>query len=366
MISRMHTNRLSTLLISPLLLSSLLFSSLLFLGGCKGDQNPITANEQPSFHAAEYSQESYDKKHLISAFVNTVDQANIGFQTSGRLAKQLIQIGDHVEKGAPLLTLYNPQLEPQIADIKARVEANDAASNQVQLELDRNKSLEKIQAVSANRIDQLSNQLKQLQAENKSLQAQLATAENMFKETTLSAPFAGEVADILKKPGTMVSAGEPVLQLNGADLLEAPVYLPAKLIKGIQKNDAVTVIHRNIEMIGTIKEISRSAQPNSQLYKILVELPQNSDLQAGEKIEVTLLEPIRNIYKLPLSSVIDNGINEPYIFTIIDQTVIPKRIQIIDFYNDSVLLDIINEKQTLTVVTLGQSALSPQQKLTQP
>src|SRR5690606_371313 len=257
-------------------------------------------------------------------------------------------------------------LEPQIADISARIEANDAASNQVQLELERNQSLEKIQAVSANRIDQLSNQLKQLQAEHKSLQAQLTTAQNIYQETTLVAPFAGVVADILKKPGTRVALGEPVLQLNGIRLLEAPVYLPAKLIKNIQKNDELTVIHKHNEMTGRVKEISRSAQPSSQLYKILVELPDNSALQAGEKIEVTVLEPIHNIYKLPLSTVIDNGINEPYVFAVIEDTVVPKNIKIIDFYGASVLLDIINEEQTLTVVTAGQSALSPQQKLTQP
>ncbi|KAA3640464.1 MAG: efflux RND transporter periplasmic adaptor subunit, partial [Proteobacteria bacterium] len=227
-------------------------------------------------------------------------------------------------------------------------------------ELQRNQTLSGIQAVSQNQLDRLTSQVAQLQAHNTTLKAQLQEAENNFHESTLTAPFPGEVADILVKPGAIVAAGQPVIVLSGSEIFEAPVYVSNGLLKHLRLNQQLTATMGPQSFTVTVKEISRSANPASQLFKILLSLPPELNVLAGQKITISIHEPIENIYQLPVSAVIDDGINEPYLYSLSNGEIQHIPVRVVDFYQNHIWVTMAQKMGELTVVTDGQSGLSPQ------
>ena len=339
---------------------------LVLLSGCDKDKNNQTTGQDDPVVNEEISPKTYQKQHLISAFVQSQEQAQLAFQVSGRLSDQWVEIGQQVKLGDNLLSLYNPVLQPQIDRIEAQITANQAELIQTQSELQRNQSLSDIQAISQNQLDRLQSQVSQLLSKQDSLNAQLKAAKNNFNESTLTAPFSGEVADILIKPGTMVQAGQAVITLSGSHAFEAPLFLSNDLIRHLAVNQILGAFVKQQKFQVTVKEISRSANPASQLFKVLVSLPVEIDLLSGQKIEVIIPEPIKNIYQLPVSAVIDDGINEPYVYSVDNNQVQHTPVQVIDFYQNRIWVRIDRKSETLTVITDGQSSLTPPQKQIKP
>ena len=347
-----------------------IFSVLLagvMLSACQNDINSNQTADDAPITSADYSPRTVLKQHKISAFVQPVEYAQLAFQVSGRISQQHVDIGQQVNKGEALLEVYNPGLAPQIEHIQGQLEANQADLTQTRAELKRNQSLSDIQAISQNQLDRLDSRVKQLKSQQEALNAQLKAAKNNFKETTLSAPFAGDVADILVKPGTMVKAGQAVIELSGTNIFEAPLFISNELLKHLQHNQNLTAHHDSATFTVSVKEISRSANPASQLFKVLVSLPPETGILAGEKIEVSIPEPIKNVYQLPVSAVIDDGINEPYIYVLESDQVKHKAVQIIGFYDNQIRVRIDQPQNTaITVISEGQSTLTPPGKNPQP
>lgn len=340
---------------------------LLSLTACQ-DAVQISQNENDSaYTSAEFSPTNHQKNHTVSAFVVAVEQARLAFQVSGRLSFQHVEIGQQVEKEDALMTLYNPELAPQIDRIKGQIAANQADLDQIRAELERNQSLSAIQAISQNELDRLSSRAEQLQSQQSALNAQLKAATNTLNETTLSAPFSGEVADILVKPGTLVEAGQPVIELSGSQWFEAPLYVSRELLDHLQLKQEL-IAHSGAKTFHVIvKEISRSANPVSQLYKVVVSLPNQTAVLTGQKIVVTIPETRSEVFALPVSAVIDDGINEPYVYVLQSDQLKHRPVEVIEFNRNTIWVFMDNPAgQPVTVVTAGQSSLTPPNQSDQP
>jgi len=273
-------------------------------------------------------------------------------------------IRDRVEPGQPLFKVGNPSLEPQIQQFESQIAAIDATLVQNSAEVERVKNLKKTNAISQNELDRLTNQQDNLQATRKSLEAQLEQAQSLYDETLLKAPFAGNVAEIYKEAGEVISPGQVVLLVGGVNSLEAPIFLPAYIHKNIELGQTLQVVYEGLEMTASVKEISLSANPKSQLFKVMLDVPIKHDIKSGEKITVEIKEDMGQFYRLPMESVIDDGINEPFVFLIDDQQIIQTNIQLIDIENNDVIVQMPHQG-AIEVVTAGQVNLSPNQKLNQ-
>lgn len=349
---------------------ALLFISSFIITGCSSEKiETSTEYEKSGFHSSNYSATAQFKTHKVAAFVVPTDQANLSFQVSGIIEQQFIKIGDSVSPGQELFKISNPSLEPQIQQFKSQMDAIQADLEQNQAEVKRVKNLKKTNAISQNELDRLMNLNDNLVATKKSIEAQLEQAQSMFDETYLKAPFAGNIAEIYKESGEVISPGEVVLVVGGVNSLEAPLFLPAFLHRNITLGQQIEVLYDSKQMTAVVKEKSQSANPKSQLFKIMIEVPIMNQIKSGEKITALINESIGNYFRLPIESVIDDGINKPFIFVIKNNQVIQASINLIDIENDEVIVEILNddlkEFTSFEVVTAGQISLSPQQILSQ-
>lgn len=325
-------------------------------------ETETTELNDASYSSAKFYPELQFKKHKVPAFVEPTNQANLSFQVSGVIAEQLIKIGEKVVTGQDLFRIVNPSLAPQIQQYESQINAIQATLEQNNAEVKRVESLHKTNAISQNELDRLVNQRDNLKATKQSIEAQLEQAQLLFNETSLKAPFAGNVSEIYKEPGEVISPGELVMLLGGVQSLEAPLYIPSFLHKNIKFGQQFNVIYKQQKIIATVKEISMSANPKSQLFKVLIEVPIMHDIKSGEKIHVTIEEQIGTYFRLPVESVIDDGINQPFVFLIDNNQIIQTNITLIDIEDDKVIVQMPQQGE-VEVVTAGQVSLSPNQKL---
>lgn len=348
----------------PSIFTAVLILIVLTLTACQHEQPPSQNEEKIGYSSATYTPTQQFKTHQVAAFVVPTDQASLSFQVSGIIEEQYIKIGDQVEPGQALFKVSNPSLEPQIQQFKSQIDAIDATLEQNSAEVKRVKDLKKTNAISQNELDRLTNQQDNLLATRKSLEAQLEQAQSLYDETLLKAPFAGSVAEIYKEAGEVIAPGEVVLLVGGVTSLEAPIFLPAYIHKNMQLGQILKVKYLQHEMTAAVKEISLSANPKSQLFKVMLDVPIDHDIKSGEKITVEIKEAMGQFYRLPIESVIDDGINEPFVFLIDDHQVIQTAITLIDIEDHDVIVQLPHQG-AIEVVTAGQVNLSPNQKIKQ-
>jgi len=327
-----------------------------------------TENKQQSdvgYSSEKFVAEEQIRVHQMPAFVEPTDQANLSFQVSGVIEEQMVKIGENVDVNQALFRISNPSLEPQVQQYKSQIEAINATLEQNSAEVKRVRNLKKTNAVSQNDLDRLINQRDNLAGTKKSIESQLKQAQSLLDETFLKAPFAGNVAEIYKEPGEVISAGEIVMVLGGVNSLEAPLFLPSFIHNNLSFGQKLQISYQHHQITATIKEISSTANPKSQLFKVMIEVPIMHGIKSGEKINVVIEEQIGTYFRLPIESVIDDGINKPFVFLIQNNQVIQAYINLIDIENNEVIVQMPQQGE-IEVVTAGQVSLSPNQILSQP
>ena len=296
------------------------------------------------------------KTHALPAYTEATDNAFLAFQISGTIERRLVLLGDQVEEGDVLMTVYNPQLAPQIDNFIGQIDSVNANIKQTDNEVKRLQNLRKTNAVSQNDLDRLINQRNSLTAQRESLKAQLDNAKALNQESVLTAPFSGSIADVVKDEGEVVAAGTTVLVLGGLDSLEAAINLPAKLHRNLSQGQTLPVSYRGHEITATIKEISLTAHPRTQLFTTMLDVPIEHGIKSGERILVRFDEALGELYQLPLEAIVDDGVNAPYIYIDVDGTAHKQTVGI-----DSIIDDYVNVELPLDapikVIIQGQHQL---------
>lgn len=346
----------------------ILIATTMLFSACDHSQATQAQHSPSHYNSQWFEPEQQQKKHKITAFVEPTDNATLAFQVAGTIIKEHVLIGDVVSEGDVLFELSNPALGPKITQLSAELSAIEATIKQNQAELARLQDLKKSNAVSQNDLDKLANQNDNLLAKKRSLESQKEEAQSLFDETTLTAPFAGTVAEIFKKNGETINAGEPVMLLGGVDSLQAPLFIPSHLQKSLAQGQTLEAEYQGQHFQATIKEISHAANPKSQLFKVVLDIPMALGMKSGEQIISYVPEALGMHYALPFEAVIDDGINKPYLLVIDQQKVTQVFTTIIGLRGENILLDIktdIGNIGAIQVVTEGHSHLTVGQHLIQ-
>lgn len=346
-----------------ILLSIVLSASL---NGCDTGEAKETAAKRTHYRSEAYKPKQQVKQHKITAFVEPTDNAFLSFQVAGTIEEKFINIGDVVAVNDPLFSIDNPSLGPKIKQFDAEIKAIEATINQNQAELRRLTDLKKSNAVSQNDLDRLKNQNNNLLAKKDSLKAQQSEAQSLFDELLLSAPFKGTVAEIYKEAGENIASGEPILLLGGIDSLEAPVYLTSQLQNHLQPGKSLDANYQGQDFKVSVKEISQAANPKSQLFKVVIDVPLDLGMKSGEQISILIPEQMGLHYALPISAVIDDGINKPYVMVLDKNKVRQLFVHILGLQQNMLLLDLdtsFGNLNEIDVVIEGQSHLSVGQRI---
>src|SRR5947207_7606856 len=153
-------------------------------------------------------------------------QSNLGFRVAGKIVERLVNVGQAVKAGQPLMRIDETDLRLGLTAKRNAVAA--ARASVVQLGADERRYAELVSKgwASRQRYEQAKAASDTAEAQLAAAEAEARVAENEATYSVLVADANGTVVETLGEPGQVVSAGQAVVRLAQAGPREAVVALP--------------------------------------------------------------------------------------------------------------------------------------------
>jgi len=200
----------------------------LSLAGCNAPSQVDPRTQAPLVRAA-VAERAEDSIRTFTGIVAARVQSDLGFRVAGKVAERLVDNGEAVRRGQPLLRLDPIDLQLALQAQREAVAAARARARQAADDEARYRDLRGTGAISVSGYDQIKAAADTARAELKAAEAQAEVALNASRYAVLVADADGTVVDTLAEPGQVVSAGQIVVRLARAGAREVVVQLPETL-----------------------------------------------------------------------------------------------------------------------------------------
>lgn len=193
---------------------------------------------------------------------------DLGFRVAGKVVERLVDTGQTVRRGQPLMRLDAADLDLALAAQAAAVEAARARAVQARADEQRLRGMVEQGAVSAQVRDQAVAGADSAQALLDAALAQQQVARNAAGYSLLVADSDGVVVDTLVEPGQVVRAGEPVVRLARSGAREALVNLPESVRPAVGSG-ATATLHSlpGSTFTARLRQLSDAADPRSRTFE---------------------------------------------------------------------------------------------------
>jgi len=195
-------------------------------------------------------------------------QSNLGFQVPGKIVERLVDVGQEVKAGQPLMRIDDTDLRLALSAKRNAVDAAHATVVQTQPDERRYASLLRAGWVTPQRYEQAKAAMDTAQAQLAAAEADARVAENEAAYAVLLADADGTVVETLGEPGQVVAAGQPVIRTAKAGLREAVVALP-ETIRPVIGSVADASVYGGDERrySAHLRQLSDSADPQTRTYE---------------------------------------------------------------------------------------------------
>ena len=250
-----------------LVVSSVLSVLPLVLSACGGTAQPDPRTATPLVRVATVS----DAVAAARSFSGTVAarvQSDLGFRVAGKVSERLVDAGQSVKRGQPLMRIDPVDLQlaaraQQDAVAAARARAQQAADDEA-----RYRDLRGTGAISASAYDQIKAAADAAKAQLSAAQAQADVARNANRYSDLLADADGVVMETLVEPGQVVAAGQPVVRLAHAGPREAVIQLPETLRPKLGSVAQATLFgNAAVRVPATLRQLSESADRLTRTFE---------------------------------------------------------------------------------------------------
>lgn len=233
--------------------------------GEKARVDPRT--EAPLVRAA-FVQPVASRSRSFTGVVAARVQSDLGFRVPGKVLERLVDAGQTVKRGQPLMRIDPADLKLAAhAQLEAVVAAR-ARAQQTSEDEARYRDLRGTGAISASAYDQAKAAADAAKAQLNAAEAQADVARNASRYAELVADGDGVVMETLAEPGQVVNAGQVVVRLAHAGRREAVVQLPETLRPAIGSVALATLFGRDGD--GTpakLRQLSDAADRLTRTYE---------------------------------------------------------------------------------------------------
>ena len=227
----------------------------------------------------------------FSAVVTPYAQVALAFRIPGYVTslKQVradgairdIAEGDSVSKGAPLAHIRATEYADRVHQATSEAEAAKAAAVKAQLDFDRASRLYEAQSLTKPEFEAARAQHDGTQAQLRVAQAQTAEAQVSLGDTTLVAPFSGDIVKKSVELGAFVGPGAPAFALASTDVVKIVIGVPDTAVRSIKVGQPVDIA---IEAFPSrtfharISRISSAADTTTRNFDVEVAIPNHDHM----------------------------------------------------------------------------------------
>lgn len=280
------------------------------MAGCGGPAPVDPRTQAPPVRVAVVHQDAGQAR----AFTGTVQarvQSDLGFRVSGKVLERLVDAGQEVKRGQPLLRMDPADLNLAASAQRQVVAAAEARARQALQEEVRYRRLASSQVVSRSAYDQIKAAADTAQADVRAAQAQAAVAGNASSYAVLLADADGVVSQTLAEPGQVVAAGQVVVRLARSGLREAVVQLPETLRPALGSAAVASIFgHEGEPIAARLRVLSSAADPLSRTFEARYVLEAGSEtvpLGATVSLEIPTPGTAGTSVRVPLAGISDSG-----------------------------------------------------------
>ena len=253
-----------------------------------------------------------ENRRSFTGIVMARVQSNLGFRVNGKVIERLVDVGEAVKKGQPLMRLDDTDLDLALRTKENAVTSAKAAVNRTQADEQRFSRLLASGAASHQIYDQAKEAYDTAVAQ---LDAAVADADFARNETTYAILYAdsdGIVTDTLAEPGQVVSAGQAVVKLAHSGEREASINLPENLRPPIGSVGTATIYGAdNTPIKARLRQLSNAADPATRTFEARYVLESANEVPLGSTVKVaidsTSSTSVPDAVEVPIGSVWDNG-----------------------------------------------------------
>ena len=287
-------------------LSITLLALLAGLSSCSKDK-PTTESEPRAVITHEVQAPQLEITRKFTGVSQASDSAELGFEIGGRIIALPAISGTRYAKGTILAKLDTTSYEAQLRQAQAEATRSQEELKRVQ------QLFETGNASKAN--------LDQAIAVQKSADAALQSAEKNVTNGTLLMPYDGVIGDVLKDKQEVVSAGTPVMLVQGEGGMEIEIGVTAEYIGAVKVGMKAKASFPSISktpLDATVIKISPQASDNTT-YPVTLSIDENNaDLRDGLDgvAALSLPNPKGASIRVPLSCVAGAAGDQRYVFII--------------------------------------------------
>src|SRR5437868_12010968 len=200
----------------------------LVLSAC-GEKAPADPRTEAPLVRAAFVQAVSPSSRTFTGTVAGRVQSDLGFRVPGKVLERLVDAGQTVKRGQPLMRVDPVDLKLAAHAQQEVVAAARARAQQTAEDEARYRDLRGTGAISASAYDQVKAAADAAKAQLSAAAAQADVARNASRYAELVADGDGVVMETLVEPGQVVNAGQAVVRLAHAGRREAVVQLPETL-----------------------------------------------------------------------------------------------------------------------------------------
>jgi RND family efflux transporter MFP subunit len=237
-------------------------------------------------------------------------QSDLGFRVPGKIVERLVNVGQQVRAGQPLMRIDETDLRLALAAKRNAVAAARALVVQLEADERRYASLLDKGWVSKQRYEQTKAALDTAEARLAAAVAEARVAENEATYSVLVADADGTVVETLGEPGQVVSAGQTVVRLAQAGPREAVVALPETIRPAIGSAAEARVYGaEGRHHTARLRQLSDAADARTRTYEARYVLDGEAAVAPlGATVTIRLAIRASQLeFQVPLGAVLDDG-----------------------------------------------------------
>jgi RND family efflux transporter MFP subunit len=285
----------------------------LAMTACKGSHPIEDPRTLAPLVAQAPVQPAASSNRAFTGVVTARVQSNLGFRIPGKVVERLVDTGQPVRKGQPLMRLDRTDYAHAITGQTGSVDAARARMLQATADEERYRGLVASGAVSKSAYDLVKASAEAARALLSAAQAQLQVAQDQGDYSVLKADADGTVVETLTEPGQFVAAGQIVVRLAHAGPREAAVNLPETVRPALGSTAYATLYgfesnspsHTPVRL----RQLSDAADPATRTFEARFVLEGDaSKAPLGSTVTVYLdATPLSGALTVPFGAIDDEG-----------------------------------------------------------
>jgi RND family efflux transporter MFP subunit len=209
----------------------------------------------------------------LAGSVHPLMESTVASEVDGLVAARLVENGQALKKGDPLVRLDPTRLERDLEDTRGEKAEVEARLELAAAKERRSRELIQQQVVSKINLEEDVAQRSVLEAQKRRVETKIGGIQDDIRRTVIRAPFDGVVTELRTEAGQWIGRGSPVARLSELDQVEIRIDVPERYYRYLTPGAAVSVSLDALpdsSLEGTIFSVVPRANPATRTFPVLI------------------------------------------------------------------------------------------------